>query len=334
MIRAETLILCLVLAGSGLRGEVDASGAAGQPPQPLPQLEISFRLEPARAAAFLSYREQGIGVVRISNRGATEVPGLALEVELPDRPDLLPEPFSKEIAAIAAGAEQTVRARPRFASSILREPAGEVRLRATLRGRRGELVRRETLLAVIDRAAVTWDVPERLAALIDPASVSGAVRAAMASAPAADQLPVRNLGLAARAFEVLAARGFRYLPDFPGGAASALLGAPADRVSLPAETWSERAGDCDDLSVLLAAALESSGVPCAIATLPDHVLVLFDLALGRAATEASGLDLEGLLEWKGRQWIPLESTRLADRAPTLLDAWTAARPRLPALRSG
>jgi hypothetical protein len=300
--------------------------------------EIDIRLEasPLRAAVHLSYRRKGMGEVRIAHHGASAVRGLRLEVEIPGRTDLLPEPFTAEVPEIAAGGSAKVLVCPRFAPAILDLKTTELPFRAVVRNEEGlEIGETTTLVPVIERRLVTWDVPERVAALIDPEPLIALVREALAAGAAAKRsgdLAIPNLRAGAGAFDALAAWGLRYLEDAPAAAAGALLGVPADRVNDPAETLREHGGDCDDLSVLLAAALEAAGVPSALGISESHVFVLLDTGL--ETLSGSALDPSWVLERGGRAWMPVEATCLARGGSTLLSAAGNARGRLPALRSG
>ncbi len=299
-----------------------------------PDLLVRLEASPLRAAVYLSYRRQGLGEVRIMNQGARPVSGLLLTVRIPGREDLLPEPFSAEVPEIEASGTATVKVTPRFAPAILEEKTTEVAFRAALSRSGREVASSTALVPVIDRALVTWDVPERIAALIDPEPLLALVRGALARGAAAKtgDLPFPNLRAGAGAFDALASWGLRYLEDAPAAAAQALLGVPADRVNGPAETLRDHGGDCDDLSVLLASALEAAGVPSALGIAENHVFVLLDTGIERL--DSSAVDPSWVLERGGRAWMPLEATCLARTGSTLLSASGSARERLTALRSG
>jgi hypothetical protein len=296
-------------------------------------LAIEMRLLPIRSLVHLSYRSSGIGEVLVKNGGRAPMEGLLLCFDLPDRPDLLPEPVTVPLPPVEAGGVASARVRPRFGPAILNEPSTEVVARAeVLQGGRVAASSR-TLVAIIERSVVTWDLPERVAALVDPEPVARLVRGSL-PAPSRAVLASRNLELAAEAYDALRSWGLRYLEDSPPSRAAALLGEPADRVNPPGETLRDHGGDCDDLTVLLASALEAVGVPSAVAVAEDHVFALFDAGLPASRLEAAGLEPERVLERGARVWIPLEATCLARSSGNLLAAWECARPRLPGLRSG
>jgi hypothetical protein len=100
--------------------------------------------------------------------------------------------------------------------------------------------------------------------------VVGFVRQVLSNYPEATE----NWEQAAIIFDALAFYGMRYQRDpnsrWTSGAQRGL-----DTVFLPVETLSYRQGDCDDLSVLYATALESVGIPTRLVFAPQHVWVAF-----------------------------------------------------------
>ena len=347
MIRHATIACGLVLALAGYLTRRGGDAAGGSPgasllgSQTVPSapsacgIDLKIALEPIHAAVHLSYRSQGLGEVRIVNGGARVLEGLTLAVGLPGRTDLLPEEFTATVPSIPPSGEAVVRILPHFSPAILGEGTSELCLRVRLTAAGSVLAEQQVLVPVVARSEMTWDEPERLAALIDPALLEGLIHAAIAAdPPAAETLPVRNLALAAAAWDALASFGLRYLEDSPRSLAQALLGVPADRVSLPVETLMDRAGDCDDLTVLLASALEAAGVPTAVGLAESHVFILLDSGLGMDRLETSAVEAASVLDRGGRAWVPLEATCLTKAGSTLVFAWMAARSRLTALRSG
>jgi tetratricopeptide (TPR) repeat protein len=75
-----------------------------------------------------------------------------------------------------------------------------------------------------------------------------------------------------------------------------------DTVQFPRETLLIKSGDCDDLSILIASLLESIGFSTALASLPGHLLVLVQMP--------DSFKLASLIEYQGKNWLPLETTIL------------------------
>ena len=91
-----------------------------------------------------------------------------------------------------------------------------------------------------------------------------------------------------------------------------------DFLQFPRETLNYRAGDCDDLSILYAALLESLGVPTAFITVPGHIFIAFALAMDAGEAQRSFAKPEDLCLQGTTAWIPLEVT---DRTGGFLSAW-------------
>jgi hypothetical protein len=114
--------------------------------------------------------------------------------------------------------------------------------------------------------------PWMLAAYINPSQpdIVSFVRQVLSNHPDANE----NWEQAAIIFDALVLYGMRYQYDptsrWASGGRRSL-----DTIFLPSETFSYRQGDCDDLSVLYATALESVGIPTRLVFGPQHVWVAF-----------------------------------------------------------
>lgn len=161
---------------------------------------------------------------------------------------------------------------------------------------------------VFDRGALDWSLPESVAAFVTPRDPQ-LDRLARAVA-ARSERPLAGVAEALRGplglFEALGALGIRYQTDARNPFGATRL----DAVAFPAETLGRRAGDCDDLSVLYAALLESQGTPTAFVLTPGHVLVAFDTGVAVRAAERLGLATEDWFERGGRAWAAVEVTRV------------------------
>jgi len=91
-----------------------------------------------------------------------------------------------------------------------------------------------------------------------------------------------------------------------------------DFLQFPRQTLHFRGGDCDDLSILYCALLESVGVPTAFLTIPGHIYV--GISLGVSIQEARQFiwDDRLLIDRDGDAWIPVEVTLVGE---DFTDAW-------------
>ena len=183
------------------------------------------------------------------------------------------------------------------------------------------LERSETL-RMYDRNAMTWDDDRRAAAFVtakDPEvlrfskRVEGLVREQGSTAV---NLTFRKaLGI----FEALGLYGMVYAVDPKTPYAELSKSDVAlDYLQFPAQSLGYKAGDCDDLSILYCALLESVAVETAFITTPGHIYAAF--SLGATPDEAKELFLNpGDLIYVGQQsWVPVEITMVSSG---FLDAW-------------
>jgi tetratricopeptide (TPR) repeat protein len=121
-------------------------------------------------------------------------------------------------------------------------------------------------------------------------------------------------------FNALNVYGMSYIPD-PRSFASKLENKEAvDYLQFPSQTLETRAGDCDDLTILYTALLESAGVETAFVTVPGHIYMAFDSELDPRAAGTMFGGVDELIIRDGRAWIPVEITKVKDG---FLKAWRA-----------
>ena len=127
----------------------------------------------------------------------------------------------------------------------------------------------------------------------------------------------RPLGQAATVFNTLSALGLRYQPD-PNTPYSRVNADQVDYVQFPRETLRLKSGDCDDLSVLLAAAYENLGIESALVEVPGHLFMMFRTGLKEADRGLISLQDELLVLRDGEVWIPVEATLIGT---SFSEAW-------------
>jgi tetratricopeptide (TPR) repeat protein len=86
-------------------------------------------------------------------------------------------------------------------------------------------------------------------------------------------------------------------------------------------TAKDPAGDCDDLSILYCALLESVGIETAFITVPGHILMAFSLGITEAEARKNFLKTEDLIYFHDTVWVPVEVT---EREGGFLKAWEIA----------
>ncbi len=167
------------------------------------------------------------------------------------------------------------------------------------------------------RNAMTWDDDRRAAAFVsakDPAVLryskfaAGVIRDSGAPT-GVDQ----NLRMAMGLFEGLKLYGVNYVvdPTTPYTELSASESA-VDFLQYPYQTLVYKGGDCDDLSIMFAATLESVGIPSAFITVPGHIYAAFALSSTEAEAKRDFAFQDELVYANGKVWAPVEITLLGE----------------------
>jgi tetratricopeptide (TPR) repeat protein len=177
-------------------------------------------------------------------------------------------------------------------------------------------------IQMYDRNAMTWDDNRKAASFItakDPEilrfskRIAGQLRST--GNPAVNKTFREALGL----FEALRVYGINYVID-PSTPYTELSQNKysLDYLQFPIQTMSYKAGDCDDLSILYSALLESIGIETAFITVPGHIFIAFSLNMKEAEAEKIFSRPEDLLVHDNKIWIPVEVTQIQDG---FLRAW-------------
>ena len=163
---------------------------------------------------------------------------------------------------------------------------------------------------ILDRNALVWDDDRRAAAFVtakDPVIMKFAKN--VMSLSESEKGINENIYKTMAVFTALKELGVSYTVD-PASSYQELSGSARtiDYLQYPRQTLDYKSGDCDDLSVLAAALLESVGIETAFITIPGHIFTAF--SLGVPYTEAAGLlsNPKDLIEYSGQAWLPLEVT--------------------------
>jgi tetratricopeptide (TPR) repeat protein len=91
-----------------------------------------------------------------------------------------------------------------------------------------------------------------------------------------------------------------------------------DFLQFPRQTLEYKAGDCDDLSILFAALMESVGIESAFITVPGHIFMAFAAQTKPSDLERNFSNAADLIVIDDRVWVPVEVT---ERREGFLKAW-------------
>ncbi len=171
------------------------------------------------------------------------------------------------------------------------------------------------------RNAMTWDDDRKAAAFItvhDPQvlffsnNITGMIKGG-------EYQINENMGKVIAIHEALRLFGMSYVidPNSPYVRLSEDV-LQVDTLKFPRESLMYKAGDCDDLSILYSALLESVGIETAFITIPGHIYLAFSIGLDQASARRQFQEMDNFIIREEKTWIPLEITALED---SFLDAW-------------
>lgn len=279
-----------------------------------PRLEMSdASIRPIFPALYKTYAAEPIGAVTVRNAGRQPLERLRFSTFIRGAMDF---PSDTVINRLDPGETIRVAIRAELSNEILditEDDTKQAEIRLTYY-RSGEPVEvKQTVpFRLYARTALMWDDPRKIASFVTtraPVVSEFARNVAGYTSEFGDVInaPLKTAMLVRHA---LAVYGTRYQQDPLNPFREISEDATAvDHVQLPEETLRTKAGDCDDLVVLMASLLENLGVRTAVADLPGHVLLLFDSELPPEAGDQ--VAPRGCwVEHEGSVWIPIETTLL------------------------
>jgi tetratricopeptide (TPR) repeat protein/DNA-binding beta-propeller fold protein YncE len=279
-----------------------------------------LRLNRVFVAAHKQYATEPLGRVRVRNDSADDYKNLKLSFFIKEYMDF---PVTREIAELKSKAALELPLNATFNTKVLGiDEDTRVLVVATLamadaRDGAQEVTQAMTLYG---KNAIVWANGDMVGSFVTPRdeTLRNFVReSANRYAPPAQGAINRPLAQAATIFNTLSALGLRYQPD-PNTPYSRVSADQVDYVQFPRETLRLKSGDCDDLSVLLAAAYENMGIESAFVEVPGHLFLMFRTGVKAADRGLISLQDDLLVLRDGEVWIPVESTLVAT---SFTEAW-------------
>jgi tetratricopeptide (TPR) repeat protein len=309
----------------GGAGQQAPSPALPAKPEPLQSnaLEIkTIGLEKVFPVFFSSYNAMPLGKVELKNNTTAPVTDVKVSFFVSTYMDTARE--LKPIPEIKAGQSETVDLYALFNDAILNVTEGK-QVAATITadfrssGTAGQ-AKTSGPLEILYRNAMNWEDDRRAAVFVtskDPA-VLGFVKnvKSMVQGKGGGALDA-NLRMGIALHEALSLHGLVYTPD-PKNSFDERKKVPIDFLQFPRETLEYKGGDCDDLSILYCALLESVGVETAFITVPGHIYMAFALAMTPDEARKSFTKFDELVFREEKAWVPLEVTL---REGGFLQAW-------------
>lgn len=301
----------------GVQYHVGAGGGSGY-------LRVEPQILPIFPLFYSFYDKNPAGTLIIRNTAAGSVQDVTVSFLVKQ---FMEEPkVSWQWKELARGEEKTVPIFALFKDTILQvteatKVAGQIIVTYKYLG--SEISNNYPVtVGINNRNGMTWDDTNKAAAFVtanDPIVRSFTARAvpdARAKGRAAVNATFRS---AMALFTAMNVHGVSYLPDPSTSFGDKVANKSAvDYLQFPAQTLDVRAGDCDDLSILYAALLESAGIETAYITAPGHIYMAFNVQMDPQSAKNIFGHPEDLI-FKGDQtWIPVEITRVKDG---FLRAW-------------
>ncbi len=182
-------------------------------------------------------------------------------------------------------------------------------------------------IRLFDRNAITWDDDRKAAAFVtskDPVVLKFTKNVAGIVRERSKTNVNLNLKIAIGLFESVRLYGISYVidPKTPYAVFSK-DSTSLDFLQFPRQTMVYKAGDCDDLSVLYCALLESVGIETAFITAPGHIFMAFSLGISEEDARKTFSNPDEFIYENEQVWVPVEITLFKEG---FLKAWqTGAR---------
>jgi len=166
-------------------------------------------------------------------------------------------------------------------------------------------------IRLYNRNAVVWDDDRKVAAFVtakDPAVLKFSKNIAGMIQSKASKALNPNLLMGIGMYEALNLFGISYVVDPVTPYKKFSQNLSVDFLQFPNQTLEYKAGDCDDLSILYNALLESVGIKTAFITIPGHIFTAFSLDLKAGEAKKQFLSEEDFIFMDDDTWLPVEIT--------------------------
>lgn len=313
----ETLYYYQVTAMGKEGDESQASEVAfaTTPRAPLtsPPVEIvKIEVREIFASAYKHYESHPLGSVVVRNNTDGPASGMKLAFSIRDYMDF---PTEVQVPELGPRQQADLLLKPVFNNRIL-EVTENTPLQSEIAltyyaGGEARTVKRSFPVTLYERHAMTWDLLAKLGAFVTPKDPPVADFARSTVQPYVEAYPNLHASIVhARAlYGALGVYGLSYIvdPTSPFQEFSEKSSA-VDYLQYPRDTLARKSGDCDDLSVLYASALENIGIGVAFVDVPGHVFLLLNTGVAEADKATLGFPDTLLVSHRGTVWLPVEMT--------------------------
>lgn len=272
------------------------------------------------SAAYKQYTDVPVGKLTLTNEAGIDYTNVKISLFIKEYMDF---PTTTTVEHIAATSEKEIPLLAAFNNRILDidEDTGvqtEVRAEYYLAGKPHVEIRNESL-TIYGKNAIVWDQLDMVGSFATPKDDALAVftRQLINAYNPQKGAVNANISKAMTVFNGLSAYGIKYLVD-PNTPYGKLDATQLDTIQFPRETLRQRSGDCDDLSVLLVAALANLGIETAILDVPEHLLMMFNTGVPASQKDSISSNDEALAIIDDEVWVPVEATLIA---ASFTEAW-------------
>ncbi|UCB47293.1 MAG: hypothetical protein JSV25_07755 [Spirochaetota bacterium] len=274
---------------------------------------------------FFKYYDEypiGKGVLRnYETRPITDIEVKLFIKQYMDNPKICRTPTE-----LKAGEEKEVELNALFTNKVLEITEGtkvsaNITIEYKLNGKKKEIDKLETI-RIQNRNAITWEDDRRAAAFVtakDPVILKFSKNIAGMIKTKGSKAINANLRMAMAIHEALTLFGMNYVidPTTPYKEFSKKR-QEIDFLQFPKQSLDYKAGDCDDLSILYSALLESVGIETAFITIPGHIFMAFSVDMEPDEARKRFLRADELIFREDKTWIPVEITEIGGG---FLKAW-------------
>jgi tetratricopeptide (TPR) repeat protein len=291
---------------------------------PGPNIEIeNLQFDSIFPVFYKHYDENPIGKAFLINNGTVTVEEIAVSLfikQYMDNPKLCQAPKK-----LKPGERKEIELYSLFTNRVLEISEGnKVSVKISVEySYEGNRYKKETLdtIHLFNRNAVIWDDDNKVAAFVtakDPAVLKFSKNVAGAIKGKASKALNPNLLMGIGIFGTLQLYDISYVVDPTTPYREFSQKPSVDFLQFPNQTLEFKAGDCDDLSILYNALLESVGIKTAFITIPGHIFPAFSLDVRDNDAKIQFLRTDDFIFMNGETWLPVEIT-LIDEG--FLKAW-------------
>ncbi len=309
-------------------------------------LEIDvIKLRDVFSNTYKLYEQDGVGRIKLTNNTDKPIEKIKVSFLLKNVMDF---PTEDKIDKLMPGQSEEINLLAVFNNSILtlsEDSSVQAMIEASYfeNGKRVVYSKNSTV-KIYDKHRLTWDERGRYASFVTPKDqpVMNFVRSVVTQFKDTKD----ESQLAAMVFDAMGVAGLTYIPD-PSNPYQVASGKAdtVDYIQYPRETLGRKSGDCDDLTALYSAALESMGIYTLVVEVPGHMFMMFSTGIN---ADGDGYTMDDMyVIHEGKLWIPVEATvvgssfvkawelgaanyyKWKDKGLTLLDvhsAWATYKP--------